>query len=121
MRIVARRVRCEAAGRAVFEALVDRQDQQLAGAAEFPVGQYPRQISFCARIVAFISGENFFNFLTDTHIPIPLETGPPEYSIMVGISINGLAVSGGIPWVFTVPAGLDSAHRICGPARLTRV
>ena len=43
-RIVARRVDGEAAGRAVFEALVHRQNDQSAGAAQFAVVQESGQV-----------------------------------------------------------------------------
>ena len=71
MRIVPGGVGRKAARRAVFEALVDGEDQELAGAAQFSFHQYPRQISLCAGIVAFVTGKNFFDFLTDAHVRIP--------------------------------------------------
>jgi hypothetical protein len=44
VRIVGRLVDREAAGRTVLEALVDRQDDELAGAAEPALGQDPGEI-----------------------------------------------------------------------------
>ncbi len=54
MRVVGRRVRREAPRRAVLEALIDRQDDELAGAAEPTLQQYAREIGLGARAVAFV-------------------------------------------------------------------
>ena len=58
MRIVGGRVDREAARRAVLEALVDRQDDQLAGAAQPALHQDAGEIGLGAGIVAFIFGED---------------------------------------------------------------
>ena len=52
--IVAGRVDGETAGRAVFEALVHRQDHQPAGAAQFAVVEETGQIGQCAGIIAAV-------------------------------------------------------------------
>ena len=75
MRVVTGGVRRKAACRAVFETLVDGEDHELACAAQFPFHQYPRQISLCSGIVTFVTGKNFFDFLTDAHDRIPHLTG----------------------------------------------
>ena len=54
-RIVARRIRREAAGRAMLEALIHRQDHHLAGAAELAVIQHPGQIAQRAWIIAAVA------------------------------------------------------------------
>ena len=67
MRVVGRRVRREAARRAVLEALVDRQDHQLAGAAELAVHQDAGEVRLGAGIVAFVIGEDLLDLAVDLH------------------------------------------------------
>src|SRR5881392_2207772 len=52
MRVIGRRVGAEAAHRAVREAMVDRQDDQLAGAAEPAMHQDTGEVGLAAGIVA---------------------------------------------------------------------
>ena len=54
VRVIGRRVRREAARRAVLEALIDRQDHHLAGAAEFAGGQDAGQVGLGTGIVALV-------------------------------------------------------------------
>ncbi len=63
-RIVSRRIHREAAGRTVFETLIDRQDDQLAGASQVAVVEHPGQIGQCARIVAAIPTQYLLYALT---------------------------------------------------------
>ncbi len=53
-RIVAGRIDGEAAGRAVLEALVNREDDQAAGAAQFAVVQEPGQVGQGSGVVAAV-------------------------------------------------------------------
>ena len=62
-RVVAGRVRREAARRAVLEALVDRQDHQLAGAAEAAVVQHAREVGERAGVVARVPGQDLLDAL----------------------------------------------------------
>ena len=54
MRVIGRRVGREAARRPVLEALIDRQDDQLAGAAELALHQDAGEVRLGAGIVAFV-------------------------------------------------------------------
>ena len=67
VRVVASGVRRKAAGRAVLKALVDWQDHNLAGAAQFALHQDAGQIAFGASVVALVIGENFADFLCGFH------------------------------------------------------
>ena len=67
MRIVGVRVGREGAAGAVLEALVDRQDHHLAGAAEPAVHQDAGEVGLHARIGAFIFVENRFDGGRDGH------------------------------------------------------
>jgi hypothetical protein len=70
MWVIGRRVGREAAGGTMLEPLVDRQDQHLAGTAEFAGGQDAGEIGFHAGVIALIPVEDFFDLLSDAHGPI---------------------------------------------------
>src|SRR5687768_7090381 len=67
VRIVGRRVGREAARRAMLEPLVDRQDDQLAGAAEAALHQDAGEIRLGAGIVALVVGEDLLNCGGELH------------------------------------------------------
>ena len=67
MRIVGVRVRRKAAGRAMLKALIDRQDDQLAGAAQLTLHQDARQVGFGAGRIAFVIIEDALDALGDLH------------------------------------------------------
>ena len=67
VRVIGRRVRREAARRAVLEALVDRQDHHLAGAAELALHQDAGEVGLGAGIVALVIGEDFCDLSVDLH------------------------------------------------------
>ena len=58
MRVIGRRVGREAARRAMLEALIDRQDHQLAGAAELALHQDAGEVGLGAGIVALVGGQD---------------------------------------------------------------
>ena len=76
MRIIAGRVRREAAGRAVLEALIDRQDDHLAGAAQLALHQNPAQIGLHARGVGLVVGKDLLDVSGDPHRSLFLVSGP---------------------------------------------
>ena len=61
IRVVAGGVRGEAARRAVLEALVHGEDDELAGAGEAAVVQQARQVGFGAWVVALVPAQNFLH------------------------------------------------------------
>ena len=71
VRIIGRRVRREAACRAVLEALVDRQDHHFAGAAKFAGGQDAGEVGLHAGRIAFVPVQDLLYLLGDAH-----EDGP---------------------------------------------
>ena len=86
MRIIGRRVGRKAARRAMFETLVDRQDDQLAGAAQPTLHQDAGKIGLGPGIVRFIIGEDRFHGRSHGH---------PSDSVSVtwrSVSVAGSAV-----------------------------
>ena len=67
MRVIAFRIGREAACRAMFEALVNRQDDHLARAAKFALHQDAVEIGFYARTVGLILFQDFFDFRCNRH------------------------------------------------------
>jgi len=61
MGVIAGGVRGEGAGRAVLEALIDRQDDHLAGAAELAFHQHPAEVALHAGIVALVIRQDLLN------------------------------------------------------------
>ena len=72
VRIIGRRIGREAARGAVLEALIDRQDHHLAGAAQLPGGQDAGEVGLHAGRIALIPVQDFLHFLGDAHVD-----GPP--------------------------------------------
>ena len=62
-RVVGRGVLGEAPRRSVLEALVDRQDHELARPAEAAVVQQPRQVRQRARVVGGVPGQDLLHVL----------------------------------------------------------
>ena len=71
VRIVGRRVGREGAVGPVLEALVDRQDDQPAAAAELAVHQDAGELCLGAGAVAFVVGEDALDALRDLHWATP--------------------------------------------------
>ena len=67
MRVIGGRVGREAARRPVLEALIDRQDEELAGAAELALHQDAGKVRLGAGIVAFVMRENGPDALGELH------------------------------------------------------
>jgi len=67
LRVVSRRVRREAAGRAVLEALIDRQDHHLAGAGQPALHQDAGQVRLGPRVVALVVAQDRFDGRCDFH------------------------------------------------------
>src|SRR5690349_10928002 len=67
VRIIGGRVGRKAARRTVLESLIDRQDHQLAGAAEAALHQDAGEIRLGAGIVALIIGEDFLDCGSELH------------------------------------------------------
>ncbi len=67
VRIVGRRIGREAARGPVLEALIDRQDHQLAGAAEPALHEDAGEIGLGLGRVAFISVEDFLDRFAERH------------------------------------------------------
>ena len=67
MRVIRGRVRRKAAGGAVLEALIDRQDHQLAGAAKLAFHQNSGEVCFGTGIVAFVPIQDLLHSLGDAH------------------------------------------------------
>ena len=55
----------------MLEALVDRQDHQLAGAAEPALHQDARQVGLGARVVALVPGEDLADLRGELHDDLP--------------------------------------------------
>ena len=72
VRIIGRRVGREAARGSVLEALIDRQDHDLAGAAELAGGQDAGEVRLHAGRVALVPVQDLLHFLSDAHVD-----GPP--------------------------------------------
>jgi len=51
----------------VFEALIDRQDDQLASTAQLAVHQDAREVRLGTRVVAFVTGQDLLDLLSDSH------------------------------------------------------
>ena len=77
MRIVSRGVDREAAAGAVLEALIDRQDDHLAGAAEPPLHQDAGEVRLHAGIGAFIFVDYGFDCGRDGHAGSPKSVRAP--------------------------------------------
>ena len=73
--VIRRRIDGEAARRAVLEALVNRQDDELAGAGEAPRHHHPREVGKHAGVLAGIVTENFFDSLGHHVEASPLRRG----------------------------------------------
>src|ERR1700704_3231868 len=71
MRVVGRRVRRKTAGRAVLNPLIDRQDQELAGAAQLAVHQDAGEVRLGAGVVALVMAEDFLDLTVDLHRGVP--------------------------------------------------
>src|SRR5216684_9352551 len=71
MRVVGRRVRRKAAGGAVLDPLIDRQDQELAGAAELAVHQDAGEVRLGPGIVALVMAEDLLDLTVDLHRGVP--------------------------------------------------
>ncbi len=71
VRIVGRRVRGEAARRAMLVALVHRQDHHLAGAGEAAVRQQPDEIGLHAGRLALVPGQDLFDLGCELHRSTP--------------------------------------------------
>ena len=67
VRIIGRRVRREAARGAVLEALIDRQDHHLAGAAQFAGGKDAGQVGLHPGRIALVPVQDLLHFLGDAH------------------------------------------------------
>ena len=72
MRVIGRWVGREGTGRAMLKTLIDRQNHELAGAAQFTLHQNAREIGLGARIIAFIVREDFFNALRNPHFDLQI-------------------------------------------------
>jgi hypothetical protein len=55
----------------MFEALIDGQDDHLAGAAKTALHQHPRQIGLHAGRFAFVVGEDFLDDTAGFHLGVP--------------------------------------------------
>src|ERR1700733_15730233 len=67
MRVVSRRVGREAPRRPVLDTLIDRQDEELAGAAELALHQDAGEVRLGAGIVAFVMRKNGPDALGELH------------------------------------------------------
>jgi hypothetical protein len=56
----------------MFKTLIDRQDHQLAGAAEFAFHQDPGEVGFGAGVVALIMRQDSFNSLVNPHFHLQI-------------------------------------------------
>jgi hypothetical protein len=61
MRIIGRRIDRKRPRRAVLEALIDRQDDELSGATEMPLRQDAGEVGFDAGVVRFVPREDVFD------------------------------------------------------------
>jgi hypothetical protein len=57
----------------VFEALVDRQDDHLAGAAQFPFHQHPAQVGLHAGVLTLVIGKDLLDGPGRAHDDFPLQ------------------------------------------------
>src|SRR5690349_9738188 len=75
MRIVGVGVGREGAGGAVLEALIDRQDHHLAGAAELAVHQQAGKVRLGAGAIALVVVEDLLDGTADLHGGPPFSNG----------------------------------------------
>lgn len=71
VRVVGRGIGRKAARGAVFEPLVNRQDDQLAGAGELAVHQDAGKVGLDAGVLTFVPGQNALDALRNLHCVIP--------------------------------------------------
>src|SRR5260221_5148157 len=76
MRVIGEWIGGEAPRRAVLEALIQRQDDEVAGAAQAPLHQDAGEVGLGAGIVAFVMGQNLANARRHLHGIFPSLSSP---------------------------------------------